>query len=200
MPDSSEAILRIHTPRGGTVAEIREYLEAVENAYEHLYAFELQAEQVKERIDAADYWHRRDVRVKTLRVARNPHLVVLPGDRLRLHAVEVRSPGVWEFLGSLNPLETLRKYLEDRHRRRQDREYREPAERERLTLENERLRTQVVKERLDLFREVGIPEEKIREALTIHVIQPLQNLDRFRDSGLIEDAETVEVPSESQQE
>ena len=31
------------------------------------------------------------------------------------------SPGFWEFLGSLNPLEVIRRYLNDRHERAKDR-------------------------------------------------------------------------------
>src|SRR5208283_3018379 len=44
------------------------------------------------------------------------------------NAVEINSPGFWEFLGSVSPLEIMRNYLNDRHERRKDREYLESAE------------------------------------------------------------------------
>ena len=46
-------------------------------------------------------------------------------EQLILSAVKLTSPGFREFSGTLNPLEVLRKYLNDRHERRKDHEYRE---------------------------------------------------------------------------
>ena len=50
-------------------------------------------------------------------------------EQIVLDSVQLNSPGFWEFMGSLNPLEVLRKYLNDRHERRKDHDYRESAER-----------------------------------------------------------------------
>src|SRR5690606_29760866 len=69
-----------------------------------------------------------------------------PQDRLVLNRVRIESPGFWEFLGSLNPLLHIREYLNDRHRRRQDQEYREASEKKRLELENELLQAQIERE------------------------------------------------------
>src|SRR4051794_35010663 len=55
--------------------------------------------------------------------------------RLRVARVVMRSPGFWEFLGALNPLQQLREYLNDRHERSKDRGYRNDNERERLAVE-----------------------------------------------------------------
>jgi hypothetical protein len=59
-----------------------------------------------------------------------------PADPLVVSRVVFESPGFWEFLGNLNPLEVLRNYLNDRHEREKDREYRSAAERERLAIAN----------------------------------------------------------------
>ncbi len=99
------------------------------------------------------------------------------------------SPGFWEFAGSLNPLETLRKYLSDRHERSKDRKYREAAEAERMRLENERLKIEVVKEQVEVLRKAGVAEDRIRQALTRHLVEPLGQVDRFQDVGMIESAE-----------
>jgi hypothetical protein len=120
-------------------------------------------------------------------------LVVLPEDRLRVHAVSVQSPGFWEFLGALNPLETIRKYLSDRHERKKDNAYRNTAEAERLRLDNEKLKTEVVKERIEILRGLNIPEDRIAVILNLHVATPLSKLDEAQDSALIEGAEIVEV-------
>lgn len=188
------AVLRVDSDRLGTVADIRAYLEAIERAYNGLYAFDLIVNEAKSR--AADRepssWRSsgRRPRVTVRRISR-VDAVVLPQDRLQLRAVSFQSPGFWEFLGALNPLETLRKYLQDRHERRRDRTYREPLEAERMALENQRLKTEVVKEQVELLRSLGVPEEKIREALTAHVVLPLERLDRHQDSNLVQTAALV---------
>lgn len=195
------AVLRAESDRLGTVADIRAYLEAVEQAYNGLYAFELIVSEAKMR--AADReptsWRSsgRRPRLAVRRISR-AEAVVLPEDRLQLRAVSFQSPGFWEFLGALNPLETLRKYLQDRHERRRDRTYREPLEAERMALENEKLKTAVVKEQVELLRSLGVPEEKIREALTRHVVLPLERLDRHQDSGLVTTAVLSEHASGEQ--
>lgn len=112
----------------------------------------------------------------------------MPDDKLRLMSVVIQSPGIWEFLGSLNPLETLRKYVNDRHEQRKDREYREPLERERLALRNEKLRTEVILDKVIVLREIGMPEEQIRNFLSEHVIKPLASIDQYQDSYLINGA------------
>src|SRR5438093_681113 len=49
----------------------------------------------------------------------DPTSYITTRDQLRLARVQLASPGFWEFFGALNPLEVLRKYLNDRHSRRQ---------------------------------------------------------------------------------
>lgn len=187
-------VLRIESDRLGTVGDIRAYLEAIEQAYNGLYAFDLIVAQAKARAAEVEppSWRssgrRRRINVRRIRRA---EAVVLPQDRLQLRAVLFQSPGSWDFLGALNPLETLRKYLQDRHERRKDRTYRERLEAERMSLDNQKLKTEVVRQQIELLRSVGVPEEKIREALSAHVVLPLERLDRHQDSGLIRAAVLV---------
>jgi len=44
--------------------------------------------------------------------------IVLPSERLFFSKVNIQSPGFWEVMGSLNPLQQIREYLKDRHERK----------------------------------------------------------------------------------
>ena len=117
-------------------------------------------------------------------------------DGLIIEAVRLESPGFWDFLGKLNPLEVTRKYLNDRHERRKDREYRESAERRKLELENLKLENEVIRERIDMARSVGVSEKELSPLFDTLVANPLRLLDRHQDGHLIEQAEWRESESE----
>ena len=199
--------LRIFAARGGTVNEIVSFLKDVEAAYNSILEFSLLLEIFTER-ERYFLWRRRwrewfiefgipppwiwlgGLPVKEALLAR------LPDYGLEIRRIQIESPGFWEFLGALNPLQQIREYLDERHRRRQDREYREQAERERLNLENEMIRRQIwekenaiFKERIQLLREVGFSEEEIRRIIWHYVSQPLIALGKHQDAGLIQGAE-----------
>lgn len=117
---------------------------------------------------------------------------ISPEHQLVVSKVRIESPGLWEFLGSLNPLQQVREYLNDRHRRRQDKEFREASERDRLILENELIQTQInekdnanLRERIALFRELGMSDEEIRAMVWTSIGKPLAQLGRHQDSRLI---------------
>ena len=179
MPDDKLAQLRLDAPRSGTVGETAEYLQTLEICYRHLYIFN---EWIDDLVEGElTPWHPSFAAW----YSPQPHTLTTIQTPLRISAVQLQSPGFWEFVGSLNPMEVLRKYLGDRHERRKDREWREPLEAEKLRLENERLRTQVVSDRVELLQKVGVPKALIRQAVASHVTQPLATLDPFQDSGLI---------------
>lgn len=103
----------------------------------------------------------------------------------RLVAVSIRmnSPGEWNFLGSLNPLEVLRKYLNDRHQRKLDFEYRSKAEAKRLELDNihkllmnMKLENKVLADRMKLIEKCGATPEEVRSLLNLLVHRPLTQL------------------------
>ena len=119
--------------------------------------------------------------------------------RLVLNAVQLSSPGVWEFLGSLNPLEVIRKWLNDRHERRKDREYRESAELRRLTLENLARENAVIEGRVKIARDLGATDADLAPFLNDLLYKPLLALDRHQDRGIIGGAELLrlEAPPDS---
>jgi hypothetical protein len=110
-------------------------------------------------------------------------------EQLVLSAVRLSSPGSWDFLGALNPLEVLRKYLSDRHERRKDGEYRETAERRKLDLENLVLENRVISERIGIARALGATKRDLAPLLNELVYRPIKRLDRSQDQGVITHAE-----------
>lgn len=127
-----------------------------------------------------------------------PEVFVFSDERLLVTRVELGSPGVWEFLGALNPLEVLRQYLNDRHRRKQDRDYRSAAEARQLGLENDLREIAVIRERLELAREHGIPEDALVPLVQRLLARPLAELGALQDRGVIDGAraEVRELPSD----
>ena len=179
--------LLIVAERSGSVAEISAFLSDLENAYLALYTSELERLLLRAS--------RRWPFPYPIPLLGSPRFVPLttdalpPDARLTLARVRIESPGAWEFIGSLNPLQQIREYLKDRHSRRQDREYRENLERDRLELENELLRNKVRAQRIEMMRDIGIDDEYIRGMLWSSSGVYLSRLGRHQDSRLISGAE-----------
>lgn len=186
--------------RLGTISEVTAFLDDFEAAYVSLYTFDA-------------FWLstngkrlRRYPFELLLEFGRVPYLAtpesplsphdVLPEHHLMLNRVKIESPGFWEFLGSLNPLQQIREYLNDRHRRKQNKDFRNDAEKERLALENELLRRQItdsdnsiLRERISILKELGFSDQEIRQMIWSNIGKPLAQLGRHQDTGLIEGAE-----------
>lgn len=111
--------------------------------------------------------------------------MVPEADRLRLIGVELHSPGAWDFLGKLNPLETIRLYLNDRHERQKDREYRSRAEAEKLELEN-------FKEKIDVLKQLGATDKDLALLKEQLLAKSLRQLNSYQDQGLILEGEIVD--------
>lgn len=192
--------LTIVAARGGTISEISQFLTDLENAYLALYAFSHSwPSRHLERRFPSKMWLELGYAFPLLG---QPGLVPLqaeslpPSARLTLERVQIESPGFWEFLASVNPLRQIREFLNDRHRRRQDRDFREAAERERLELENELIRQQIadgensiLRERIAILRELGYSNNDIDRLIWSNIGVPLSHLGRHQDSELIRGAD-----------
>jgi hypothetical protein len=121
---------------------------------------------------------------------------VLPSEQLVLSAVRLSSPGFWDFLGKLNPLEVMRQYVNDRHERRKDKEYRESAEARRLELENLTLENKVISERIAIARNLGATKRDLAPLLNDLLYKPVTALGQFQDRGVITYAERPERDDE----
>jgi hypothetical protein len=120
-------------------------------------------------------------------------------EQLVLSAVRLSSPGSWDFLGALNPLEVLRKVINDRHERRKDKEYRESAEKRRLELENQILETELISRRIAVARKLGATKRDLAPFLNELVYRPILQLDRSQDRGVITYAEIPKPDNEKDQ-
>jgi len=196
MPEE-QGRLMVAAERGGTIGEITSFLSDVEVAYVALYRIDrlsLDLHRLRRRFPLdflLDVTYPLAPFGLHWAVPIDPREIP-PSDRLVIGRVRIESPGFWEFLGSLNPLQQIREYLNDRHKRRQDREFREAAEKERLALENELIRRQiyekensVLRERIAILKELGYSNEDIDRLIWTSVGAPLSRLGRHQDNRLI---------------
>ena len=186
--------------RGGTIAEISAFLSDLENAYIALYSFDVfwfshgswrhvhpaKSIELGHPLQGLGYFEYTSI---------EPTMIP-PSARLSLERVHIESPGFWEFLASLNPLLQLREFLNDRHRRRQDREYREEAEKERLELDNKLIQRQIeekdianTKQKIKYLRDLGYDDYEIRQIIWTQVGIPMSRLGHHQDIRLISGAE-----------
>lgn len=190
--------LRIHGPYAGTVRKAMETLHAVEGAYLWLYATDIQIDDLFRFQGYAPFqylffnWSRRIRDDAT----DDPRLLMLPENQLELRSAHFESPGFWEFLGALNPLQQLREYLNDRHERAKDRDYRQTSEAVRLDLENERLAVKVFSEKVDALKKAGLADSEIRR-LFVPAARALASVGSLQDQGLITTAELSPMPSKT---
>lgn len=119
---------------------------------------------------------------------------------LELRAVVLQSPGFWEFVGALNPLETLRKYLTDRHERLKDVNYRNGLDAERLLYENSLLKIKQVSETIDVLRKAHVSEVDIAAIVRDLLFVPTLQLQSLQDKSVISYADLTDsrVPAEEE--
>jgi len=163
-------------------------LTALESAYAGIYTWELIVQEAER-----NGFHPFRRRPSLGHYPADATRIIAPEDRLLLAQIHVASPGWLSIFGKESVLEVIRKYLRDRHERRQDRAYREPAERERLRLDNMRRRLEVqrlawemVKDQAEMLRRHGVPEADIREALVEYIAEPLERIEEHVDAGIID--------------
>lgn len=205
---TNQGLLRIESEGGVRVSEVKNFLAALDTAYNSLFFFERLTEGFRQQephlappwMSWLDYaLTRRGRRIVTVRPSTIASFVPSKS-RLVLLRVRLESPGFYEFVGSLNLFETLRQYLRDRHERRKDKEYREASERERLGLENAILRNKDIASRIRNLKELGATDEDLAPLLNELLFKPLEGLNQFQDKGLIQEVEVKLFESDLEQE
>jgi hypothetical protein len=111
--------------------------------------------------------------------------LIRPEQQLIFAAAQISSPGVWEFLASLNPLEVLRAFLNDRHERRKDIEYREASEKKSLELEILLKENRVITERIEILRKLGAEDQDLKVIRNQLLGIPFKRLAEAQDKNVI---------------
>ena len=195
--------LRIKADNLGTVSEVRNFLSDIENAYNGLYTFDFIVEVL-----SYEYERRRDTRLKLgprfddlyyyfgffetipnlieLHSRVDVQKIMLPGERLILSKINIQSPGFWEFLGNLNPLQQIREFLKDHHERKKDKKYRNAQEKRKGELDILERENNLINQRIDTLKRLGYSDLEIRQLLNTLVMEPLQKLAMHQNTGLIE--------------
>jgi len=115
--------------------------------------------------------------------------IVLSADKLTISKVNIQSLGFCEFLGSLNPLQQIREYLNDRHERQKDKKYRSRQEEELGDLSIMEKKNNIINQRIEILRGLSYSETEIRQLVMTMVIEPLNKLGGLQDNGQIDGLE-----------
>ncbi len=194
---NQEYVFRLYGGGQLFVEDVYKYLKALEYAYNCAYVLESITQQAEELANQyttmpppiplrnllwGSWWPPSPEKVAGL---------IPSEDRLKLRGVELNTPGFWDFIGKLNPLEVLRQYLNERYEQRKARHYQERAEATKLELEKELLKIQVVQQKLQLLQDMGASDRDLSLLRDQLLYRPLQGLNSSQDQGLIIEAEIV---------
>lgn len=199
MPEGERGTLRLHADGPVMLAEVRAYLKDLELAYAGSIAFE-ELIAVSER----RWTYLRRQGPWPFEVMSWPGLIavgqfddetifsLVPArHRLRLHRVSMSSPGFWEVLGRLNPLQFISEYLQGRHERRADLTYRWEADERRRRIEDAALLEEVLSRRIHNMHEAGASEPELAACRRRFLEEPLLRLASHQDSAAITTAEVT---------
>lgn len=209
MDDEPRGILRIESEGNVRVSEVRNFLESLENAYNGTLVFlklmdeqgaapqgtEGEARKQGPIVAPSEMWNSASLSKLFSGVLGEPWYVS-PREQLILRRAQLASPGSLDFLGIAAVFGVIREYLKDRDERRKDKEYREAFERERLRLENEIRKNDVIAGRLKIARDLGLKEDHVSLMLDRLVVQPLVKLGAEQDRGLIVGVKEKDIDDE----
>jgi len=185
--------LRIRAEKIGTVREVMQLLADFENAYNSIYVFIFFMEKLsidKQRKlapweDKYFHWSRylieRAMRqdypydLFTQELARHIDNIVPANERLTISKINIQSPGFWEFLGNINPLQQIRDFIKDLT-------YRNKQEKELGKLE-------ILKKKIEILRDLGYREEEMRQFVITMIDKPLNELVKYLHNRQIEGVE-----------
>jgi hypothetical protein len=108
-------------------------------------------------------------------------------DELVFSSGHFESPGVWEFIGKLSPLEFVLKLINDHHRRKIEMA-KLPETLRKSKLENDIREMDLLQTQISLARDVGFTNEEIGDFLRERIVLPARQIQEAQDSGLISTA------------
>ncbi len=142
---------RIHGNTLGYTSELMSFLHALERVYNYSAAFQkVLLEENPMQFGKIDKYQ-----IQRL---------VPPNERLCLAKIQISSPGFWEAFGALNIFETLRKYIDDRARRK-ERQQLLPHEVREKELENRQKEQELFKQQAEFLKSIGYSDYEIRDIM-----------------------------------
>lgn len=209
----NKGVLKVNAYTLGLVSEVSNFLYDIEYAYNSIYTFLLIVDSWQEdsekRIKAlykkfryieneSKGFHRfymdelYTIEGRKFNILENYQKidfkhVVSDSDKLVLSKVNIQSPGFWEFVGSLNPLEVLRNFLNDRHERSKDNQYQNAINEALGVAAVKKAENEVISQRIEILKNAGFSEIEIREFVHKAIVEPLNKLDGHINAGRIDD-------------
>lgn len=202
-PSETKSILQIDGEGDIRVLDVTRFLTAIENAYNGALVLLRTLEMFprwQRQSDFPEYarmgfWPSVAVATRSGKPRRLDSMRIASAvsryEALIVKSVRLESPGKWSFLGVADVLEVIRKFLNDRHERKKDKDYREARESNRMKFENDILRTKAISDRVELAKKVGIPEDALAPLLNELLFDRLDELAPFQDRGMIGDAKLL---------
>ena len=121
-----------------------------------------------------------------------------PEDKLVICSINFNSPGFWEMIGSWNPLNQIREYINERHARKRDKEYAWELDKkiiqtevEKKNLENDMLRVELIQNITKQLQLIGLDKEYILH-ITKNCYKNLELLNEHIDEERITKIEVVD--------
>src|SRR4051794_21952202 len=121
LPNLQSGFLRFDGQGGCTAEEMANLLSALDSSYQAIARVELVGYSTLANVEALMRYGPRRYPLPWWNLTERLPDDAIAAEPLVVQRVVLESPGIWEFLGTLNPLEVLRKYLNDRHERQKDR-------------------------------------------------------------------------------
>jgi len=170
--------IRIALPRTrcGEVRGVVEILSALEDVYNHLYAWH----QLAGDAEDGPQEHRA---MRSLPDIEEPRDVIPADRRLCLARIEVEAPAFIEVVGARYPLAVIHNYLLARDGQRDHRSGR--------TIE----KIDAVRAEIDHLWASNFSEHEIRQAVSTHVIAPFKRLERLEGIEIYEGDDTPKTPA-----
>lgn len=179
--DETRMSIRIALPRHrcSEVRDVIEVLSAIEDVYDHVYAWH----ELAGAADAVRHAAREAPAHSSPPDVADVHDMVPVERRLCLARIEVEEPAFVEVVGARYPLEVIYSYLRDRGN---DNGGKKVSAVERI---------EVVSSEIDHLCESSLPESEIQEALSRHLVAPLKRLERLEGIRIYDNEEPGKAPA-----
>jgi len=206
----SDALFKIHFNRNFFSNELVAFLNELTDVYSKLSFLNFFLK------DFIEYKTKNKLTFEVMEIETYQTNLLPEFKNLKIEKMAISSPGFWEVLGSFNPLSQIRDFLNDRHNRKKDLEFRNRQEekvadiqiqrqefelnkdKEKKEIELMLLKFQLTKEAIGVIQMSNLPDEKKIEIVEEFIITPLFKLASFQDSGLISIMEKVEQSKSGQ--